>query len=115
MFRGIWIVVAAPVAGPGIETSGAGTGVAAPPVHAVNWPEAFAYPSLPVVRSVPSTYRKTASPRPVSLVTVNGSGVSSAEAGKANHAAVAAPRTARAVRIFDCLRRIVELPPKIGD
>src|SRR4051812_10497459 len=105
MFRGIWIVVAAPFAGPGIETSGAGTGVDAPPVQSVNWPAAFAYPSLPVVRFVPSTYRKTASPRPVSLVTVNGSGVSSAEAGSANHAAVPAPRTARAVRIFDCLRR----------
>src|SRR5947209_6103923 len=114
MSRGSWIVVLDPVAGPGMDTSGAGTGSAAPPVQGVNWPDAFAYPSLPVVRSVPSTYRKTWSPRPVSLVTVNGRAVVSAWAGIASQAVVAAAATASAVRIFVCLRRIVGLPPEGG-
>ncbi len=51
------MVVRAPFAGPGMATSGAGTGTAAPPLQFVNLPLASTYPSLPVLRFTPSTYR----------------------------------------------------------
>jgi hypothetical protein len=52
---GTWMVVLAPLAGPGIETSGAGVGGIAPPLHGVKVPAALTYPSRPVVRFTPST------------------------------------------------------------
>src|SRR5690242_15027540 len=56
-----------------MDTSGAGVGTAPPPLHGVKVPPASTWPSLPVVRLTPRTYRWTASGRPVLLVTVMGS------------------------------------------
>src|SRR5687768_2440336 len=67
------MVVLPPLPGPGMATSGAGEGGLAPDGHGVKVPPALTYPSRPVLRLTPSTYRWTASARPVLLVIVKGS------------------------------------------
>src|SRR2546430_11290375 len=69
---GIWRVRVAPLAGPGIEASGAGPGGNEPAGHGVKVPAALTYPSRPVVRLTPRTYRKTWSDRPRVFRTFNG-------------------------------------------
>jgi hypothetical protein len=54
---GTWTVRVAPSAGPAIVTSGAGLGGMVPPDQGVNAPPAVTYPSRPVVRLTPRTYR----------------------------------------------------------
>src|SRR5687767_400113 len=74
MNRGTRRVMLPPLGGPAIDTSGAGEGGLAPAGHGVKAPDWLTYPSRPPGRmSVPSTYRWTASARPLLLVIVIGS------------------------------------------
>ncbi len=110
---GIWMVRLAPLRGPEIETSGVGTGGTAPRGHGVNAPPALTKPSRPVVRFTPTTYRKTASPRPELLVTVSGSSgrcaavavVARTRAGTAAATAASQESTFRRVTITSCSER----------
>src|SRR6266536_117051 len=61
-----------PLPGPLIATSGAGVGGMEPAGQLWKVPPASTYPSRPVFRFTPSTYRNTVSPRPELFLTFNG-------------------------------------------
>src|SRR5687768_7026304 len=105
MNRGTRRVTLPPLAGPAIDTSGAGTGGLAPGDHGVNVPARSTYPSRPPGRmSVPSTYRWTASDRPLLLVTVIGS-----RSGPTAAAGVAAARDADVASAAKALNHFVRV------
>src|SRR3954447_13834577 len=65
---GIWKSVDWPLAGPGKDASGAGTGTGGPAGQAWKVPLRSAQPCWPVARLVPRTQMYTCSPRPDRLV-----------------------------------------------